>query len=161
MTEQSVIVSKTESFVRDYMTQYDCSHDWHHVGRVAKQAMAIAKAESTNRTIDMLVVHLAALLHDVNDAKYSKESKVSIVEFLSSIGLEEEKAQLISRIIDNVSFRKELLVKEEERAGKENTKESEWRNSCIELACVQDADRLDAIGAFGILRCAAFSGARN
>ncbi|KAJ2652156.1 hypothetical protein IWW40_001353 [Coemansia sp. RSA 1250] len=145
------IVSKTENFVQEYMRQFDCSHDWHHVERVVRQALIIAKTESTHTPIDILVVHLAALLHDVNDAKYTKEPTVSIAEFLTSNGLEEEKALLISRIIDNVSFRKELKADEK----------SEWRDSCMELACVQDADRLDAVGAFGILRCAAFSGARN
>ncbi|KAJ2450944.1 Potassium channel [Coemansia sp. RSA 2336] len=102
------IVSKTERFVQEYMRQFDCSHDWHHVERVVRQALVIAKAESANTSVDILVVHLAALLHDVNDAKYTKESTVSIAEFLTSNGLEEAKARLVSRIVDNVSFRKEL-----------------------------------------------------
>ncbi|KAJ2615253.1 hypothetical protein H4S08_001327 [Coemansia sp. RSA 1365] len=150
-------------FVCEYMKKYDCSHDWHHVQRVVRQALALAKIEQENKTVDLEIVHLAALLHDVNDAKYKDdgEEPFSCVEFLVSIGVNRARAEIVGRIVDSVSFRKELLAAEHDKMGITSSEEREWRRDCVELACVQDADRLDAIGAFGVLRCAAFSGARN
>ncbi|KAJ2470008.1 hypothetical protein GGI02_003223 [Coemansia sp. RSA 2322] len=157
------IVQRTEEFVRAYMSKYDCSHDWQHVQRVVRQALVLSRAESQHRPVDALVVHLAALLHDVDDAKYRQEGQAAFSSsaFLQEAGLDSQRAQLVCRVVDAVSFRKELLAKEQDRMGTGDPEERQWRQSCAELACVQDADRLDAIGAFGILRCAAFSGARN
>ncbi|KAJ2715890.1 hypothetical protein H4R19_000951 [Coemansia spiralis] len=154
-------VAATERFVKEYMGRYDCSHDWHHVQRVVRQALALARAET--RPVDMLVVQLAALLHDVDDAKYQQDggTPFSSARFLVGAGLDEARAGAVARIIDAVSFRKELLAEEQDRLGASRPEDREWRRDCAELACVQDADRLDAIGAFGVLRCAAFSGARG
>ncbi|KAJ2784853.1 hypothetical protein H4R18_000887 [Coemansia javaensis] len=170
MTE-AVVVDATERFVRAYMGRYDCSHDWYHVQRVVRQAVAIAADEAQRRPVDVLVVRLAALLHDVDDAKYRQQGggdrAFSSAEFLVAAGLDAARAALVARIVDAVSFRKELLADEQDRAGTTTTTaaggaaDREWRQACAELACVQDADRLDAIGAFGVLRCAAFSGARG
>ncbi|KAJ2485763.1 hypothetical protein IWW37_005844 [Coemansia sp. RSA 2050] len=161
MSDNTVLV--TEEFVRAYMSKYDCSHDWQHVQRVVRQALALAKYEAQRRPIDTLVVHLAALLHDVDDAKYrqSGETEFSSKAFLQEAGLDSDRAELVCRVVDAVSFRKELLANERDRMGTSDPDERQWRLGCAELACVQDADRLDAIGAFGVLRCAAFSGARN
>ncbi|KAJ1733667.1 hypothetical protein LPJ72_002758 [Coemansia sp. Benny D160-2] len=163
MHDNSLVVSKTEAFVKDYMSKYDCSHDWHHVQRVVRQALALATAESQTKLVDMLVVHLAALLHDVDDAKYAQagEERFDCKGFLVGAGVDQERAELVCRIADSVSFRKELLFIEQAKQGLGDNEEEEWRRNCVELACVQDADRLDAIGAFGVIRCAAFSGARN
>ncbi|KAJ2823016.1 hypothetical protein IWW50_003964 [Coemansia erecta] len=160
---ESAIIDETEAFVREYMARYDCSHDFHHVERVVGQALALAALEAPQRPVDTLVVRLAALLHDVDDAKYRDESTTSfaVADFLANLGLDTGRAQLVARIIDAVSFRKELLAIEQDEMGTGDAGEREWRHGCVELACVQDADRLDAIGAFGVLRCAAFSGARN
>ncbi|KAJ2498255.1 hypothetical protein GGH96_004459 [Coemansia sp. RSA 1972] len=159
---EAAIIEQTKEFVRDYMSRYDCSHDYLHVERVVRQALKIAAQESTHTHVDMLVVHLAALLHDVDDAKYSDANTSSTVgDFLATTNLDAERAHHIVRIIDAVSFRKELLAIEQEQAGTMDAEEREWRLKCVELSCVQDADRLDAIGAFGVMRCAAFSGARN
>ncbi|KAJ2015990.1 hypothetical protein GGI10_003085 [Coemansia sp. RSA 2530] len=157
------IVLVTEEFVRFYMSKYDCSHDWQHVQRVVRQALALANHEAQRRPIDILVVHLAALLHDVDDAKYrqSDDAAFSSKVFLLEAGLDSDRAELVCRVVDAVSFRKELLADEQDRMGTSDPDERQWRLGCAELACVQDADRLDAIGAFGVLRCAAFSGARN
>ncbi|KAJ1726092.1 hypothetical protein LPJ61_005426 [Coemansia biformis] len=157
------IVAKTEHFVKEYMGRYDCSHDWQHVQRVVRQALALARAETERVPVDMLVVHLAALLHDVDDAKYRQAEGLpfSSAGFLVEAGLDEGRAGAVARIIESVSFRKELLAEEQDRLGTSRPEDREWRRSCVELACVQDADRLDAIGAFGVLRCAAFSGARG
>ncbi|KAJ2754381.1 hypothetical protein GGI19_002448 [Coemansia pectinata] len=111
----------------------------------------------------MLVVRLAALLHYVNDAKYRQkgESAFSSKAFLEDAGLDCDRAELVCRVVDAVSFRKELMAKEQDRMGTSDPNERQWCQECAELACVQDADCLDAIGAFGVLHCAAFSGARN
>ncbi|KAJ1665064.1 hypothetical protein IW140_003783 [Coemansia sp. RSA 1813] len=163
MCDNSLVIRKTEAFAKEYMGKYDCSHDWHHVQRVVRQALALAKVESQNRLVDLLVVHLAALLHDVDDAKYVKqgEERFNCKKFLTGAGVDSERAELVCKIIDSVSFRKELLQTEQDRQGLSSAEERQWRQECVELACVQDADRLDAIGAFGVLRCAAFSGVRN
>ncbi|KAJ1934607.1 hypothetical protein EC988_008755, partial [Linderina pennispora] len=99
----SDIVQRTEELVREYMSKYDCSHDWFHVQRVVRQALALA--ESVGRPVDTLVVHLAALLHDVDDAKYRKpdETPFSIPSFLQAAGLDTARAQLVKRIVDHVS----------------------------------------------------------
>ncbi|KAJ2559197.1 hypothetical protein EV175_000459 [Coemansia sp. RSA 1933] len=163
MDDNSLAIRKTEAFVKEYMDKYDCSHDWFHVQRVVRQALALAKAVSLTRPTDMLVVHLAALLHDIDDAKYVQESdeRFNCNGFLTGAGVDPERAVLVCKIIDSVSFRKELLLMEHDKQGLGSAEERQWRQECTELACVQDADRLDAIGAFGVLRCAAFSGARN
>ncbi|KAJ2593584.1 hypothetical protein IWW49_000425 [Coemansia sp. RSA 1797] len=158
---EAEIIKQTEAFVRDYMSRYDCSHDYLHVERVVRQALELAAQESMHTHVDMVVVHLAALLHDVDDAKYSDASTSTVGDFLATTKLDTERAHRIVRIIDAVSFRKELLAIGQERAGTMDADEREWRLNCVELSCVQDADRLDAIGAFGVMRCAAFSGVRN
>ncbi|KAJ1825859.1 hypothetical protein LPJ56_002472 [Coemansia sp. RSA 2599] len=161
---EAEIVGKTEIFVREYMSKYDCSHDWHHVNRVVKQALALSRMQPAEKSPDTLVVHLAALLHDVDDAKYRDEqgsARFSSEEFLVGLGLDRARAALVCRVVNAVSFRKELLFEEQVAQGTADVEEQRWRQNCVELACVQDADRLDAIGAFGVLRCAAFSGARN
>ncbi|KAJ2401186.1 hypothetical protein GGI23_001561 [Coemansia sp. RSA 2559] len=163
MDDKSLVIRKAETFVKDFMGKYDCSHDWHHVQRVVRQALALAKAESQTRPVDMFVVHLAALLHDVDDAKYvqGSEDQLNSRGFLTHAGVDSDRAELVCKIIDSVSFRKELLQAEQAKQGLGSVEERQWRQECVELACVQDADRLDAMGAFGVLRCAAFSGARN
>ncbi|KAJ1672509.1 hypothetical protein EV182_007038, partial [Spiromyces aspiralis] len=148
------------------MQKYDPSHDWYHVQRVVRQALRIAADESRrlNRpdAVDLEVVHLASLLHDVNDAKYKPASgETSITDFLIERGLDGVRAELIARIVQSVSFRQELQFIEQDSLGQADPDEKEWRATCLELHCVQDADRLESIGAFGIARCMAFSAARN
>ncbi|KAJ1867860.1 hypothetical protein LPJ57_005831, partial [Coemansia sp. RSA 486] len=160
----SEIIKRTEDFVREYMGRYDCSHDWEHVNRVVKQALALSRTQPAEKSADTIVVHLAALLHDVDDAKYRVEQgsvEFSSEEFLVGLGLDRVRSALVCRVVDAVSFRKELQFEEQVVQGIADAEEQRWRQNCVELACVQDADRLDAIGAFGVLRCAAFSGARN
>jgi len=107
----------------------------------------------------MLVVELSALFHDLFDQKYKDVDGGRITEDdLSSWLIEHDVSQvqsdLILKIISNVSYSKEVELK---RSGGW----TEWHATCVELHCVMDADKLDALGAFGILRCAAFSGNRN
>jgi uncharacterized protein len=106
---------------------------------------------------DIFVVELAALFHDLFDSKYetvNAEVKLDIGLWLNTRHVPELQTELIVKIISNLSYSKEIVLRK-------TGGWTEWHESCIELHCVMDADKLDAIGAFGIFRCAAFSGSRN
>jgi len=128
------------------------------VQRVRKTALRLASDPSvSSRSPDLLVIELSALLHDVLDKKYVPESLSSdpyafflpMFEELDarrpSVGLLAEggkRARLIADIVTNVSWTTEKKLRQEGKWGS-------WHDECVELHCVQDADRLDAIGAFG------------
>ncbi|KAH8831433.1 hypothetical protein DL96DRAFT_830548 [Flagelloscypha sp. PMI_526] len=155
----------TEEYMEDIMKRYDPSHDVHHVRRVRKTALALANAQTSK--VDLFVVEMASLLHDILDRKYlpkgqptpetyaffepffRKVEEETGMEFISS-----GQASLIARVVDNVSWTNETKLKT-------NGLWTEWHDSCLELHCVQDADRLDSIGAFGIMRVSAYSAKVN
>ena len=124
---------------------YDCSgNDYHHTMRVYRLAMQIAEQENAN----MLIVQLAALLHDVDDVKLSPETheaKKNAVGFMKNNGVDDKVIASVCKIIDEVSF-----------AGTDSVVPS-----TLEGKCVQDADRLDAIGAIGIARTFAYGGSKG
>ena len=102
-------------------------------------------------------MELAALFHDLFDSKYevvNTGSNLDITSWLSTRRVANDQTELIVKIISNVSYSKEIVLRM-------NGGWTPWHESCVELHCVMDADKLDAIGAFGIFRCAAFSGSRN
>ncbi|KAG1832593.1 hypothetical protein DFJ58DRAFT_822988 [Suillus subalutaceus] len=154
-----------ENLMNEIMARYDPSHDAFHVQRVRQTALSIARALSAQQP-DLLVVELAALLHDVLDKKYVSKAEAAdpygyFLPFFQSLSSEhgldlisDGRARRIVKVVENVSWTTE---KELRSTGKID----EWHRVCVELHCVQDADRLDAIGAFGIMRCAAYSAAVN
>jgi len=132
--------------VKDELKGNDGSHDFHHINRVRKLALSLAEEEHIENTD---VVELAALLHDIKDWKYSGSETAGIDaarQFLQIQHVPEDKIALIVKAIEGVGFKTELGKKLE---------------MFPELAVVQDADRLDAIGAIGIARTFTYGGAKN
>lgn len=151
------LIKAVEEFVQTDLKNVDCSHDWNHINRVRSNALKILEIEQSEGRFfnaDLLVIELAALMHDVGDFKYTKDHSAGprmVKEFLMKHldqGVSEEQVEKISQIVGNISFRHEL--------GHGSSLLSQLPQ---ELLIVQDADRLDAIGAVGIARCFAFSGA--
>ena len=144
MLEVSVMIEKAIEYVKQIFAN-DCSgHDYYHTMRVYRLAVEIAKQENA----DMLIVRLAALLHDVDDAKLSPETygtKKKAVDFMKSNGMDDKIIDAVCKIIAEVSF-----------AGTDSVVPS-----TIEGKCVQDADRLDAMGAIGIARTFAYGGSKG
>ncbi len=120
------------------------SHDWYHIDRVRRMACYLSELEGADR----FVVEMAALLHDLDDRKYRKQNEPGnrAKTLLEVLGLNEATAHTILTAIDEVSFK---------GAGVETPASSR------ESAVVQDADRLDAIGAIGIARAFAYGGSRG
>ncbi|MCD6547036.1 MAG: HD domain-containing protein [Nanoarchaeota archaeon] len=127
------IICKTKEFVKQKLDGEESGHDWWHTYRVWKLAKKIAKEEKA----DTFVVELAALLHDLEDYKFVNKKQGLAEKFLKSLNLDENIISQVSYIIENISFSKNVLRKLK-------TKEAK---------VVQDADRLDALGAIGIARC--------
>ncbi|CAA2992415.1 Hypothetical predicted protein [Olea europaea subsp. europaea] len=148
---KSEIVMAAEKLVESEMKGNDASHDAAHAFRVRDLALSLALEEGFSSSSDsMLIVELAALLHDIGDYKYIRDpSEGKIVEnFLDKEGLEESKKMRILSIIKGMGFKEEI-------GG------IKGGNYSPEFGVVQDADRLDAIGAIGIARCFTFGGSRN
>ena len=148
--DKKEIINQTIHFVKKELTNAEGGHDWFHIERVQRNAKTIAK----NEFVDPFIVELGALLHDIADAKFydgdetigSKKAR----NFLSSIEVDETTIHHIEYIIDNISYKNTLAV---------NT--SDQKNISKELEVIQDADRLDALGAIGIARAFNYGGYKN
>lgn len=140
------IIGKTILFVKSKLDNAEGGHDWFHIERVYKNALSIADNESCNLT----VVKLAALLHDIADSKFHNGDETIgpkiAREFLESKNLDEATIEHVILIIENMSFKGGNFEK---------------KFSSIELDIVQDADRLDAMGAIGIARAFNYGGFKN
>lgn len=137
------IIENAKAFAKDIFSADSSGHDYHHTLRVWALARTIGEAEGA----DMAVVELAALLHDVDDHKLSPdtaENKDRAAGFLRSQGVAEDRIKEILRIIDRISFSRNRLPPD-----------------TLEGKCVQDADRLDALGAIGVARTFAFGGSHG
>lgn len=168
------LIGTATNYVQEHMSAFDCSHDYNHVARVLALAKMILKEENASLTqlsnaprgdkndwepvpsmgLSEPIVVLGALLHDVNDSKYLNqlESPVSLAELLTRWGADHQLAIRVERLCQGVSYSTEM-------------RDPQWVRNLIEeipeLAVVQDADRLDALGAVGIGRCFTFGASRG
>ena len=142
----SLIIAHTISFVKKELANAEGGHDWFHMERVYKNALLISKTEK----VDSFVVSLGALLHDIADSKFYNGDETigpkKARNFLISENVPEDVIAHVIKIIENISY----------KGG--NKKQGFFSN---ELSVVQDADRLDAIGAVGIARCFNYGGFKN
>ncbi|MEG7336981.1 HD domain-containing protein [Bacillus sp. 0102A] len=134
------------AWVQSVLTGESSGHDWHHVSRVADIALYIGEKENA----DLFIVEITALVHDLIDVKMPDTFRFSVSEVYDQLvffGVEKEDADRVIHIITRMSFRdRDKLAKEPHS---------------IEAKAVQDADRLDAIGAVGIARAFMFAGAKG
>ncbi|RMZ91293.1 hypothetical protein DV736_g1475, partial [Chaetothyriales sp. CBS 134916] len=147
----------TEEFFRN--PKFDASHDFQHVQRVVHNATVILEQEKVaNPNLDTFLVLLGALVHDVEDKKYTDGITVTttsspLMGMLQDYGVDQRiEPAVVKHLVDGVSYSSEIQDPAAVRA---------LTVRIPELALVQDADRLDAIGAIGIGRCFTFSGAKR
>ena len=140
------LIAKTILFVKEKLNDAEGGHDWFHIERVYKNAVLISK----NEVCDTTIVQLGALLHDIADSKFHNGDETIgprvAREFLQSEQVYEEIITHVVNIIENISFKGGNFEK---------------KFTSIELSIVQDADRLDAIGAIGIARTFNYGGFKN
>ncbi len=140
------LVDKTIEFVKEKLQNAEAGHDWFHMERVYKNALLIAKKEQC----DLQIVQLGALLHDIADSKFNNGDETIgpkvAREFLETQNVDENVIQHVEKIIENISFKGGNF---------------ERKFNSIELQIIQDADRLDAIGAIGIARTFNYGGFKN
>ena len=140
------VIENTINFVKKQLENAESGHNWFHMERVYNNALLIAKEE----TCDLEVVQLAALLHDIADSKFHDGDETVgpkvARDFLTSENVSEETINHIVLIIENISFKGGNFEK---------------KFTSKELEIVQDADRLDALGAIGIARTFNYGGFKN
>lgn len=138
---KDIILKKTKTFVKDKLYKEGSGHDWFHIKRVYNLATYICEKEGG----DDFIIKMTALLHDIDDWKFSNNSKTT-ENFLKSLNVDEESIHKIMNIITTMSYKGGVV-------------DSSQNN--IEGKIVQDADRLDAIGAIGIARAFTYGGSKN
>ncbi|QWU13842.1 uncharacterized protein SAMN04487895_10183 [Paenibacillus sophorae] len=146
MMKKEQVLEKTKQFVKEKLEGEGSGHDWWHIVRVYNNAIDIAKQ---TKEADCFIVELGALLHDIADHKFGytdDDRRRMISDFLGKLEVSKEIIEDVVYIANNISFK-----------GGANT----HKLSTIEAKIVQDADRLDAIGAMGIGRTFAYGGHVN
>lgn len=140
------IIARTAEFVQEKLKNAEAGHDWWHIQRVWNNTKLILETEDA----DALVCELTALLHDIADSKfYDGDEQIGpriAGEFLQGTGLDKDRIEHVQRIIFNMSYKASL---------------GQVDFHSKELEIVQDADRLDAIGAIGIARAFHYGGFKN
>ncbi|WP_426431759.1 HD domain-containing protein [Winogradskyella sp. HB-48] len=141
------LIESTKAFVKDSLKDAEGGHDWFHTLRVYNNAKLISKNENVN----LLVVELASLLHDIADPKFYDGDETigpkKASEFLLKQNIDSAVIEHVTQIIENMSFK--------------NSFDLDASFNSREMEVVQDADRLDAIGAIGIARCFNYGGFKN
>ncbi len=149
MTQQDII-RLTETFVKNTLQNAEGGHDWWHILRVWNNAKTIAQNESPMDDNSLFIIELSALLHDIADAKFHNGDEEigpqTARTFLESLAVENPIIEHVENIIRHISFKGGNFDK---------------AFHSPELAIVQDADRLDAIGAIGIARTFNYGGFKN
>jgi len=145
-TNENKIIENTKSFVKQKLEKAEAGHDFWHILRVLKLSEKIAEKEGG----DLFVIRLGALLHDIADAKFHQGDETIgprvALNFLQKQNVPENIINHIVKIIENISYKNSL---------------EEQKFSSLELQIIQDADRLDAIGAIGIARAFIYGGYKN
>lgn len=149
------LIQKVIEYVKETLKNAESGHDWFHIERVWKNSLTIANQQAEiektkGNTVNFLIVQLGALLHDIADHKFhGGDDKIGAKvakEFLSKLNVDETTVDAVCNIIEKISFK---------GSSSENQMDS------IEGLIVQDADRLDAIGAIGVARAFSYGGYRN
>jgi uncharacterized protein len=147
-TNTKQIVQRTEEYVKEMLSGEGSGHDWWHIYRVLNTARYISHKE---KGANIFIVELAALLHDIADRKFNegdtKKGLEKVKNFLHSLNLELPIIEHVCEIIHTYSFSNSFMENGKRRVMK-----------TLEGKIVQDADRLDAIGAIGIARAFAYGG---
>ena len=146
MIKETPLILATKTFVQQELANAEGGHDWFHIERVYKNALLIAEDEDVN----LEIVALGALLHDIADAKFHQGDETvgpkKAQQFLQQQDVEPATIEHIIKIIEHISF-------------KGGNFQQQFHSK--ELAIVQDADRLDALGAIGIARTFNYGGFKN
>ncbi|KAF4121098.1 uncharacterized protein GMORB2_2585 [Geosmithia morbida] len=149
------LIAQVTDYVKEYMSHYDGSHDFNHILRVLRLSHQLHAASVDASSLSRDVVTLSALLHDVGDRKYLRPGEDAdrlVHDVLVSLGAPEDLARRVQTICLGVSYSSEV---------RDPARVTALIAEHPELAVVQDADRLDAIGAVGVGRCFAFGGAKG
>ncbi len=147
MDNQQQIIDDTIQYLKDSFSGEATGHDWFHIERVWKLSKSIAKKEGD---MDLFVVEMGALMHDIADHKFHDGDESvgpkKAAEYLSQFDIESDKVEKIIKIVEEISYKGKNIPT------KMSSKEGE---------VVQDADRLDAMGAIGVARTFAYGGSKG
>lgn len=148
--DKEEIITKTAAMVKEKFQANGAGHDWWHIYRVWQMAKTIARGEElAGKEVDLFAVELGALLHDLGDYKFNNGKDVGVElssEWLASLAVPETVISEILHIIENLGF----------KGGHDANK---MQSSAGKI--IQDADKLDGMGAIGVARCFAFGGSKG
>lgn len=138
---KDIIINNTKAFVKDKLSKEGSGHDWFHIKRVYNLSTYLCQKEGG----DEFIIKMTALLHDIDDWKFSEDNNTT-ENFLKSLHLDEEHINKIINIITTISYKGGV---------------TDSSQITLEGKIVQDADRLDAMGAIGIARAFTYGGSKN